>query len=212
MRNGGHHLTPVLLAVAVMLVCAGAATAQDNNPPTLANTGCPPNTNFEMQRYRVRSVRVRQPFSFLRRVGGLSSRATNIATEELVGKPFTYASANEVRDKIEALPWLPDAADHRVVIEAYVTSVENCTTDELDVVYSVYATQIAALPSVTREGAQQAFRSPQTTAGLDRERGVVTVKPLLTYNATDDVGSGMSAVYKPIHAAGLVDVFSVSAA
>ena len=210
MRSGVHRLTPFLLAVAV-LVCAGAATAQ-NDPPTLANTGCPPNTNFETRGYRVRSARVRQPFSFLRRIGDLSSRATSIATEDLVGKPFTYSSSSAVRDKIEALPWLPDAADHRVVIEAYVTSVENCSTDELDVVYSVYATQIAALPSVTREGAQQIFRSPQTTAGLAGERGVITVKPLFTYNATDDVGSGMSATYKPVHAAGVIDAFSLSAA
>src|SRR5262249_32007486 len=54
----------------------------------------------------------------------------------------------------EKLNFLPDLIEQQVRVSLVVTSVENCSGSELDLVYSVFTTQIAPVLSRTFESYQ----------------------------------------------------------
>ena len=197
----------VMFLVALLVATSLSAQDTDGLVPTGA---CPPNADYAALGYRIRQAKVREPFAFVRRVGLVTAQADKIVTQ-LTGTAFDYAAIHAVGDKLADLQWLPGASEQRVQIDALIASVEDCLADELDVVYSVYSSQILALPGLTWERQQQERTSPQSVAGVDQERGIPSLRPVLTYNATEQLGGGISGVYRPRAASSLLDAVTISA-
>src|SRR5262249_12416870 len=66
------------------------------------------------------------------------------------------------------LNFLPGLIEQQVRVSLVVTSVENCSGGELDLVYSVFTTQIAPVLSRTFESYQSEKFAPERAAGYRR--------------------------------------------
>jgi hypothetical protein len=123
-------------------------------------------------------------------------RDAELSLTSLAGSSFKYNSVRAARAQIEKVAWLPELGEQRVRADLIVTSIENCHADTLDVVFSVYSTQVAAIPSLTWEARQTEKISPQTTAGVDQSTSRIRVAPRIAYDRSDGAqfGTGLSFV------------------
>lgn len=179
--------TKALLAALALtlLLCAGAEGATAVVP----GAGCPTGTNFEREGYTVRSARVESPLSFLRWIRS----AMNAAQREVrsqAGAPFRYADVRAKVEELENLTFLPDAIDQRVRISLIVASVQNCSQGQLDVVYSVFTSQVAPVLSGTFESARAEKSAPERATGADAEAGRVRLAPRVGYDRAEDLSGG----------------------
>jgi hypothetical protein len=179
----------IRISAVILLACLPAAGRQQD---PLAAAGCISGTNYETAGFRIRSVRVHHPFDFLRRIQSLKGLALE-TTRSLEGAPFRYAAVRQARDELERMTWLPEIAEQRVQISLIVDAVENCTDTELDVVYWIYSSQIAAIPSFTWESRKAEMDSPESAAGFAQAAGTFQLKPVVRYNETDQSGGVSSA-------------------
>ena len=184
-------------AVACLLAVAAApsrAMGQSSDP--IVAHGCVHGTNYETERFRIRSARVRSPFAFLRTLTALRREGDDLAAP-LNGAAFRYDSVKAVRNAIEELHWLPDLPDLRVRASVVVTSIENCQGGALDVLFSVYSTQVAAFPRLGFESRRTEKVTPQATAGLNRSPGGVRLVPRATYDGSDGLRAGGTLSFVP---------------
>ena len=122
--------------------------------------------NLETANYKVRSIRIDDPFLFLPWVKARQKRAGSQITELIQGKPFTYSAVSDEALKIiETENFLPDTSDARVKFRLEFVSVENCTDGQVDVIYRIYSTQILPVLSARPEERQKERETPQTPAG-----------------------------------------------
>jgi len=158
--------------------------------------------NLETANYKVRSVRIDDPFLFLPWVKARQKRATAQITELIQGKPFTYADVSDKALKIiEDENFLPDTSDARVQFRLEFVSVENCTDGQVDVKYRIYSTQILPVLSARPEERVKERETPQTPAGqtttLTKESSPFHFVPTGGYDSTDLMFGGGSFEYKP---------------
>lgn len=158
--------------------------------------------NLETANYKVRNIRIDDPFLFLPWVKARQKRASAQITELIQGKPFTY---NDVSDKalkiIEDENFLPDTSDARVRLRLEFVSVENCTDAQVDVIYRIYSTQILPVLSARPEERVKERQEPQTPAGqntvLAKDSSPFHFVPTGGYDSTDLLFGGGRFEYKP---------------
>jgi hypothetical protein len=158
--------------------------------------------NLETANYKVRSIRIDDPFLFLPWVKARQKRAFSQITELIQGKPFTYANVSDQALKIiEDENFLPDTSDARVRFRLEFVSVENCTDNQVDVIYRIYSTQILPVLSARPEERVKERQTPQSPAGqtnvLAKESSPFHFVPTGGYDSTDLLFGGGRFEYKP---------------
>ena len=158
--------------------------------------------NLETANYKVRSIRIDDPFLFLPWVKARQKRASAQITALIQGKPFTYADVSDKALKIiEDENFLPDTSDARVQLKLEFVSVENCIDGQVDVIYRIYSTQILPVLSARPEERVKERQTPQTPAGqttaLTQDSSPFHFVPLGGYDSTDLMFGGGRFEYKP---------------
>jgi hypothetical protein len=95
---------------------------------------CTAGTDFEKSGYSIRKARVESPFSYLRWLRDAITDADR-RVSQLNGQLYQNAIVRQKADELENLNFLPEAIEQRVRISLVITSVENCSADQLDIVY-----------------------------------------------------------------------------
>jgi hypothetical protein len=158
--------------------------------------------NLETSGFKVRNLRIDDPFLFLPWVKARQKRASNQITDLIKGKPFTYKDVSDKALKIiEDENFLPDTSDARVKIRLEFVSVENCTGGEVDVIYRIYSTQILPVLSARPEQRVKEREVPQTPAGqttvLAKEASPLHFTPTGGYDSTNLLFGGGRFEIKP---------------
>ena len=160
--------------------------------------------DLEASGFKVRSVRIDDPFRFLPWVKAREKRALDKINDLLdaKGKVFTY---DDVSDKglefIEAENFLPDTSDVRVKIRVEFVSVENCTDNQVDVIYRIYSSQILPVLSARPEERVKERETPQSPAGqttvLAKDSSPFHFTPTGGYDSTNLLFGGGRFEIKP---------------
>jgi len=197
-----------LFALALWGVAHAAAQAAeripavDGSPDSIAAKDCKADQNFEKAGYVVRSVGLESPFS---KLPWLSARmnAAEQTLKKLEGKPFVSSEVTEKRDELRNLNFPPDSGEQRVRFLFVVTRVKGCDGKQLDLVYSVYSSQI--LPSFS--GSIESLNATAAkTAGAEDVKGRLRFTPRLNYGSAQNLMGGGRLDYAPTQAAdGLVE-------
>jgi hypothetical protein len=184
----------------LLLVCPALAQDAEDAPdkaakpkPTLTD-GCPTGIDFDKAGYKIRDVRVENPFEFLPWIAP-AVRNARAAVASLKDTAFTNETIDKAKKDVFDKGFLPDAPDQRVIIDLMITSVENCSGKQLDLVFWMLSSQIAAARSGTLEAVEQEKSTPQTSAGADAVKKKLQVFPAVGYNHTDRLFAGGSAQY-----------------
>jgi len=158
--------------------------------------------DLEQGGFKVRSIRINDPFTFLPWVKARQRRAFDLITTLIKDKPFTYTDASaKALDIIEAENFLPDTSDARVKIRVEIVSVENCTGGQVDLVYGVYSTQIMPVLSARPEARVKERETPQTAAGQTtvetKGASPFHFTPIGKYDFTNLLSGGGRFEYRP---------------
>ena len=153
------------------------------------------NIDLEQAGFRVRSVRIEDPFKFLPWVKARQNRALAQITTLVQGKPFTYKDAGaKGLEIIERENFLPDTTDQRVKIRVEIVMVQNCVEGQLDLVYRIYSTQVMPVMSGRPEARVTERETPQTSAGqttvVAPEASEFHFKPIAGYDLTNLLTGG----------------------
>ena len=143
---------PLLLCLARLLPAADGACTQ---PP-----------EFYDGTWILREVIVRHPFSFLRFV---HNKLQALPSDQLPAKGSTLdlVQVKAGKDRIVAQQFLPSPVPSAVRVDIVVDSLENCRDNQLDLVYTVFSSQV--LPSFQTSFESRAAEAvePQQAVGLD---------------------------------------------
>lgn len=158
-------------------------------------TGSCDNIDLEQAGFKVRSVRIEDPFKFLPWVKARQQRALDQINTLVQGKPFTYKDAGaKGLDIIETENFLPDTTDQRVKIRVEIVAVRNCTGGELDLLYRIYSTQIMPVLSGRPTERVTERQEPQTAAGQTTvvvpESSPFHFRPIAGYDITNLLTGG----------------------
>ena len=136
--------------------------------------------------------------------------AAEQTVKELEGRPYVASEVKEKRAELRNLNFPPDSGQQRVRVLVVVTKVENCKGKRLDVVYSVYSSQI--LPSFA-SSIEALNASPAKAAGAADVTGRLRMTPRLDYNRAENLMGGARFEYAPAQTAtnGLIDNLVVDA-
>lgn len=199
--------------------CLGALVTEripavDGSPEPIAAKDCTAVPNFQEDGYTIRSVRLESPF---RRLPWLSAHMSvaEQRVKELEGRLYVAAEVKQKRTDLRNLNFPPDSGEQRMRVLVVVTRVEGCEGKRLDLVYSVYSSQILPSFAVSIEALNAA---PAKTAGAADVIGRLRLTPRLDYGSEQNVMVGSRFEYAPARAAdGLVgnvavDVSNSSAA
>jgi hypothetical protein len=122
----------------------------------------------------------------------------------LAGQPYRNAEVRQEANELEKLNFLPDAIELRVRVSLITTSVENCSNNQLDVVYSVYTTQVAPVLSGTFESQKAEKVAPESSAGTAAVKNRWRFAPAVSYDRSERFAGG-AAEYR---GGGAVSLFS----
>lgn len=158
-------------------------------------TGSCDNIDLEQAGFKVRSVRIEDPFKFLPWVKARQQRALDQINTLVQGKPFTYKDAGaKGLDIIETENFLPDTTDQRVKIRVEIVAVRNCAGGELDLLYRIYSTQIMPVLSGRPTERVTERQEPQTAAGQTTvvvpESSPFHFRPIAGYDLTNLLTGG----------------------
>jgi hypothetical protein len=156
---------------------------------------CMAGINFEKSGYSIRAARVESPFSYLRWLRDAITDADR-RVSQLNGQLYQNAIVRQKADELENLNFLPEAIEQRVRISLVITSVENCSADQLDIVYSVFTTQIAPVLSSTFESQKAEKVSPESSAGTDVVKNRWRFSPAASYDRAERFSGGAQLGYR----------------
>src|SRR5258706_12737861 len=156
---------------------------------------CTAGTDFEKSGYSIRRARVQSPFSYLRWPRDAITDADR-RVAQLNGSPYRNAAVRMKADELENLNFLPEAIEQRVRISLVITSVENCSAGQLDIVYSVFTTQIAPILSATFESQKAEKVSPESSAGTDVVKNRWRFSPAVSYDRAERFSGGAQLGYR----------------
>jgi hypothetical protein len=203
-RRGAFAGTVFLLSVVLYGGQCFGQTGQSSTKvvETDQSVGSCDGINLETANYKVRSIRIDDPFLFLPWVKARQKRASAQITELIQGKPFTYADVSDRALKIiEDQNFLPETSDARVQFRLEFVTVENCTDSQVDVIYRIYSTQILPVLSARPEERVKERQTPQTPAGqttaLTQESSPFHFVPTGGYDSTNLMFGGGRFEYKP---------------
>ncbi len=169
--------------------------ARAEEPAVRLSGGCPAGTDFEKAGYAIRSARVQGPFLFLRWVRARLEDARRDVSG-LAGRPYRTADVLRMAQELEDSNFLPDMVERRVRFSLVVTSVENCSGRELDLVYTVFSSQIAPVLSGTFESRKAEKAEPQRAAGADEITGRLRISPSAGYDRSERLFGGGRLEYR----------------
>lgn len=182
---GWRHATGAAFAC----VCASGFCAEADTSDVVPTGTCPSGISFESAGYMVRTARVEGPFASLPWLRRRFEQA-NQDVSELAGKPYRAGDVRGKTEILERLNFPDDSGNQRVRVLLVITSVENCSDKELDVVYSVYSSQIAPLLSGTPESRRSERSAPEKVAGADDTRNRLRVAPIAGYDQSQRLYGG----------------------
>jgi hypothetical protein len=142
-----------------------------------------------MAGYTIRTARVEGPFVFLRWVRARIDDAERDVSG-LAGQRYRTVDVLQKARELENANFLPDAGDQRVRVSLVVTSVENCSGGKLDLVYSVFSSQIAPVLSGTFESRKTERAAPERAAGADQVTGRLRISPAAGYDPSQRLFGG----------------------
>ena len=181
--------------VYVFLISAIILTFEVHAAGVVPIGNCPAGVDFEKSGYIIRSARVETPFQYL---SWLRTAIKNLGSNsaDLAGRPYENSEVRRRADELEKLNFLPDLIEQQVRVSLVVTSVENCSGSELDLVYSVFTTQIAPVLSRTFESYQSEKFAPERAAGTDVATNRWRFSPLVAYDFSELFSGGARLEYR----------------
>lgn len=158
--------------------------------------------DLEQAGFKVRSIRINDPFVFLPWVKARQRRAADQINALIKDKPFTYTAASgKAIDIIENENFLPDTSDARVKLRVEIVSVANCTGGQVDLIYGIYSTQIMPVLSARPEARVKERETPQTAAGQTtvetKDASPFHFTPIGSYDFTNLLSGGGRFEYTP---------------
>ena len=156
---------------------------------------CPAGIDFEKSGYVIRAARVESSFMYLGWVrGAIKSAESRVSS--LTGQPYRNIEVRQRADELERLSFLPDPIEQRVRVSLVITSVENCSGGEIDLVYSVFTTQIAPVLSGTFEAYKAEKFAPELSAGTDAVKNRWRFSPAIGYDFSERFSGGARLEYR----------------
>lgn len=191
-------MTPARRALPAVLALALATSwclrADAATPAAPGN--CPTGIDFEAAGYTVRDARVEGIFMYLPWVRAQFAAARQVVAT-LNGQPYRNEAVRKAAKELENTSFLPDAGDRRVRFSIVVTRVERCSDRTLDLVYSVFPSQIAPAATATFEARESEQIAPEKSAGADQVTGRLRLSPLAGYDESSRLFGGASLEYRP---------------
>jgi hypothetical protein len=112
----------------------------------------------------------------------------------LAGQPYRNREVRERADELEKTNFLPDAIEEPLHVSLVVTSVENCSSGGLDLVYTLFTTQIAPVVTRTFESYRLEKFAPEQSAGIDAPNRW-RFSPSIAYDRAEQLSGGARLEY-----------------
>ncbi|HEY7164991.1 MAG TPA: hypothetical protein VIB79_10545 [Candidatus Binatia bacterium] len=182
----------VYLAVLVVVLWLSAGA---HGASIAIGDSCQTGTDFEKAGYLVRAARVESPFGYLNWLRtAIHDEQSDVSG--LAGKPYSSAAVREKADALDKRLFADGIFEQRVKVSLVLTSVENCSNGELDVVYYVATTQIAPVLSGTFESTKLEKTSPQSAALMDPAENRWRFSPSASYDPSEKFAGGARVEYR----------------
>ena len=183
------------MAYVLLLIFAIILSSQAQGASVLSTGNCPAGVDFEKSGYIIRLARVESPFQY---VSALHAALRNIEAKvaDLAGRPYQNREVRKRADELEAVNFLPDAIEQPIRISVVFTSVENCSSGQLDLLYTVFTTQLAPVLSRTFESHQLEKFAPERTAGTDTGINRWRFSPSIAYDRSEQLSGGARLEYR----------------
>ena len=183
------------MAYVLLLIFAIILSSQAQAASVLSIGNCPAGADFEKSGYIIRLARVESPFQY---VSALHTALRNIEAKvaDLAGRPYQNREVRKRADELEAVNFLPDAIEQPIRISVVFTSVENCSSGQLDLLYTVLTTQLVPVLSRTFESYQLEKFAPERTAGIDAEINRWRFSPSIAYDRSEQLSGGARLEYR----------------
>jgi hypothetical protein len=133
----------IVLLFLVGYLQVGLGQPTDLNLKKIISKSCD-NQHFESQNYRVRSVKVDNPYRFLPWIREKVNE-TEKEIETLFGQDRLFTNEKAITKAYEIIGskrFIVKESGARIAISVITVAVENCSQNELDLVYGIYSTQI----------------------------------------------------------------------
>ncbi|HEX5605190.1 MAG TPA: hypothetical protein VFY96_01670 [Candidatus Binatia bacterium] len=183
------------MAYVLLLTFAIILSSRVQAASVLSAGNCPDGVDFEKSGYSIRFAHVESPFQY---VSALRTAIKNaeVKVTDLAGRPYRNREVRKRADELEGLNFLPDAIEQPVRVSVVITSVENCSTDRLDLVFTVFTTQVAPLLSRTFESYQLEKFAPERSAGIDAGNNPWRFSPSIAYDRAEQLSGGARLEYR----------------
>ena len=183
------------MAYVLLLIFAIILSSQAQAANVLSIGNCPAGADFEKSGYIIRFAHVKSPFQY---VSALHTAIRNIEAKvaDLAGRPYQNREVRKRADELEAVNFLPDVIEQPIRISLVMTSVENCSSGQLDLLYTVLTTQLAPVLSRTFESYQLEKFAPERTAGIDAEINRWRFSPSIAYDRSEQLSGGARLEYR----------------
>jgi hypothetical protein len=183
------------MAYVLLLIFAIILSSQAQAASVLSMGNCPAGVDFEKSGYIIRFAYVESPFQYLSWLRtAIKNLGSNVA--DLAGRPYANSEVRQRADELEKLNFLPDLIEQQVRVSLVVTSVENCSGSELDLVYSVFTTEIVPVRSRTFESYQSEKFAPERIAGTDVGTNRWRLSPSVAYDFSELFSGGARLEYR----------------
>jgi len=183
------------MAYVLLLIFAIILSSQAQAAGVLSTGNCPAGVDFEKSGYIIRFAHVKSPFQY---VSALHTAIRNIEAKvaDLAGRPYQNREVRKRADELEAVNFLSDVIEQPIRISLVMTSVENCSSGQLDLLYTVFTTQLAPVLSRTFESYQLEKFAPERTAGIDAEINRWRFSPSIAYDRSEQLSGGARLEYR----------------
>jgi hypothetical protein len=183
------------MAYVLLLISAIILSSQAQAAGVLSTGNCPTGVDFEKSGYIIRFAHVKSPFQY---VSALHTAIRNIEAKvaDLGGRPYQNREVRKRADELEAVNFLPDVIEQPIRISLVMTSVENCSSGQLELLYTVFTTQLAPVLSRTFESYQLEKFAPERTAGIDAEINRWRFSPSIAYDRSEQLSGGARLEYR----------------
>jgi len=183
------------MAYVLLLISAIILSSQAQAAGVLSTGNCPAGVDFEKSGYIIRFAHIKSPFQY---VSALHTAIRNIEAKvaDLAGRPYQNREVRKRADELEAVNFLPDVIEQPIRISLVMTSVENCSSGQLELLYTVFTTQLAPVLSRTFESYQLEKFAPERTAGIDAEINRWRFSPSIAYDRSEQLSGGARLEYR----------------
>src|ERR1044072_2654483 len=184
-----------VLFLIFQIIFASKAQAAD----ILAAGICPTGVDFEATGYLIRSARLESPFQYLSWFrAALKTAEPHVA--DLADRPYLTREVRKRADQLEKLNLVQSALEQQVRISLVITSVDNCSGGELDVVYSIFTPEIAPVLTRTFEAYTLEKFAPERTAGIETNTNRWRFSPGVAYDYSEQFSGGARLEYRAVAA------------